>query len=42
MQDVWESALKAVVGIIAFRPGVSQVSRLIVECCLVLTQFLID
>lgn len=28
MNDVWESALKAVVGVILFRPGISQV------CCL--------
>lgn len=31
--DVWESALKAVVGVIAFRPGVSQVRNLVVMCC---------
>jgi len=28
--DVWESALKAVVGVVVFRPGVSQVRSLLV------------
>jgi len=29
MPDVWESALKAVVGVVVFRPGVSQVRSLL-------------
>jgi hypothetical protein len=33
VQDVWESALKAVVGVVAFRPGVSQVRSLQGMCC---------
>lgn len=31
--DVWESALKAVVGVVVFRPGVSQVRDFFFVCC---------
>jgi hypothetical protein len=42
--DVWESALRAVVGVVAFRPGVSQVCSLTHGrvLCSVLTPFLTD
>jgi oxalate---CoA ligase len=42
MSDVWESALKAVVGVVVFRPGVSQVRSLLVMGFVVLTLFLTD